>query len=108
MAEHNEGHGGSRKQYLVIFLVLAVLTVLEVAVAMPQMKIAAALKASALILLALTKAALVGLYFMHLKWEMKALKLTVALPFAFPALYAFVLIAEASWRLFWPSPGAHP
>jgi caa(3)-type oxidase subunit IV len=48
--------------------------------------------------LALTKASLVGLFFMHLRTEMRALKLTVALPFAFPALYAFVLIAEAAWR----------
>jgi len=91
-------HSHSRKQYWVIFAVLFVLTVLEVMVAQPSMNVPRVPMVVALVGLALTKASLVGLFFMHLKTEMRALKLTVALPFTFPALYAFVLIAEAGWR----------
>ena len=49
--------------------------------------------------LALVKATLVGWFFMHLGHETKPLKLTVAIPMCVPAFYAFVLIAEAAWRL---------
>jgi caa(3)-type oxidase subunit IV len=51
-----------------------------------------------LIGLAVTKAACVGLYYMHLKHETRALRLTVALPLAAPPFYALVLIGEAAWR----------
>jgi caa(3)-type oxidase subunit IV len=53
----------------------------------------------ALVGLAVTKAAIVGLYYMHLKHETKILKFTVAIPVAAPAFYALVLISEAAWRL---------
>jgi caa(3)-type oxidase subunit IV len=87
----------NRKEYVVILIVLAVLTALEIAVALMH-SIPKGLMVSALVGLALAKAALVGLFYMHLKHETKGLKLTVLLPFAAPALYAFVLIAEAAWR----------
>lgn len=96
MAEH--GHV-NRKSYLIVFGVLGVLTALEILVATPSMGIPKRPMVVALILMALSKAALVGLYFMHLKQESQALKLTVALPFLFPAIYAVVLIGEAGWRL---------
>ena len=97
-AAHAHEHAPNRREYWVIFAVLFVLTVLEVGVAqMPG--ISHTLMTIALISLALTKAACVGLFYMHLKHETKILKATVALPFAAPAVYALVLIAEAAWRL---------
>ena len=90
----------NRKQYWVIFVALAVLTLLEVGVVYTP--IGWGLMVSALIGLAVSKAALVGLFYMHLKHETRVLKLTVAIPMATPALYAFVLIVEAGWRsLLW-------
>lgn len=98
-AAHAHGHHKpNTKEYLVIFGVLFFLTVLEVVVAQIP-GIAKNLMALALIGMALTKAAFVGLYFMHLKNETRVLKLTVALPLAAPTLYALVLISEAAWRL---------
>ncbi len=95
-----EAHAShSRKPYLVIFGLLFAFTILEVVVALPQLGLGSLAKGSALVLLALTKAAMVALWFMHLKSEFKVLRWSVLLPFAFPALYAFILIAEASWRL---------
>ena len=89
----------SRRPYLVIFGLLFAFTILEVLVALPSMGVGRGFKVSALIILALTKAAMVALWFMHLKSEFKVLRWSVLLPFAFPALYAIVLIAEAGWRL---------
>lgn len=91
-------HKPNLKEYFVIFLVLFVLTVLEVGVAkIPGLS--KKVMGLALVGLAVSKAACVGLYYMHLKHETKVLKLTVALPFAAPAIYALVLIGEAAWRI---------
>lgn len=94
------GHGHHQpdiKQYFVIFAVLFVLTVLEVVVAqLPGLsKVSLGI---ALVGLALTKAACVALYYMHLKGETRILRMMVAMPLAFPMVYAFILIAEAAWR----------
>lgn len=85
------------RNYIMVFLLLTVLTLAEVGVVhVPG--IGRALLISALVLMALAKAGLVLMSYMHLSHETRALKLTVLIPFAFPAIYAFVLIAEASWR----------
>lgn len=89
----------NRKEYWAIFALLFVLTILEIGVAkMPG--ITHGLKLSALVLLAVAKAALVGLFFMHLKHETRVLRLTVVIPLVMPAIYALVLITEGAWRLF--------
>ena len=97
-ATHATGHAPNRREYMVIFAVLAVLTAIEVGVA----QIPGIGKGSltvALVGLAVTKAAIVGLYYMHLKHETQIMKLTVALPMAFPVIYAVFLIADGAWRL---------
>lgn len=87
----------TRKQYLGIFVALAVLTGLEVGlVKMPG--IAKDAMVLGLVFLAITKAALVAMFFMHLRWETKVMKYMVAIPLATPAVYAVVLIADAVWR----------
>lgn len=87
----------SSRNYIAVFLLLTVLTLAEVGVVhVPG--IGRALLISALVLMALAKAGLVLMSYMHLGHETRALKLTVLLPFALPALYALGLIAEASWR----------
>jgi caa(3)-type oxidase subunit IV len=91
-------HKPNIREYLIIFGVLTALTVLEVLVAQVP-GISKGLLAIALIGLALTKAGIVGLYYMHLKHETRILKLTVMVPMAAPAIYALVLISEAAWRL---------
>jgi caa(3)-type oxidase subunit IV len=87
----------SHAPYFVTFAALAVLTVAEIGVVYVP-GIARALLIVALVLLALAKAGLVLLVFMHLGREERGLKLGVLAPFLLPALYAVVLIAEAMWR----------
>jgi caa(3)-type oxidase subunit IV len=88
----------SRRPYLLVFAALVVLTVAELGVVYVP-GISRGLLVAALVLLALAKAGLVLLYFMHLAGETRVLKLSVLLPFTLPAGYAFVLIFEAAWRL---------
>ena len=90
-------HASKRKQYMMVFIALIVLTTLELAVV--KVEIEKALMISALIGLALAKAAAVALYFMHLREERKPLRWIVGgTLLSFPPLYAFVLIAEALYR----------
>jgi caa(3)-type oxidase subunit IV len=95
-ADHD--HKPNRKEYWVIFVALFLLTILEVGVTKVP-GISKTLMRLALVGMALTKAGLVGLFYMHLKHETRILRLTVAIPLATPALYAVVLISEAAWRL---------
>ena len=87
----------SRKTYIQIFLILALLTALEVGVV--YMPIGEVALISALIGLALVKAVLVALFFMHLRDESRVLKLSILIPMATPMFYALVLITEAAWRM---------
>ena len=100
-AAHADGdheHKPNRKEYWVIFAALLILTVLEVGgaqipgISKPLMRIS-------LVAMALAKAGLVAMFYMHLKHETKVLRLTVAIPLATPMLYAVILISEAAWRL---------
>jgi caa(3)-type oxidase subunit IV len=88
----------SRKKYWLVFAALVVLTVAEVGIVYVP-GIARPSLLAALVLMALSKAGLVLMTFMHLGAETRPLKLTVLIPFTVPALLAFALIAEASWRL---------
>jgi caa(3)-type oxidase subunit IV len=88
----------SRKQYWFIWLYLLALTLAEVGVA-NLTSLSKGWLVSALLLLAVVKVALVGLFYMHLVYETNLLRWAVAVPMASPVLYAVVLIAEAGWRL---------
>jgi cytochrome c oxidase subunit IV len=88
--------GHSKKEYFVVFVVLTVLTAIEVAI--KYLSISRSAMVTGLIGLALSKAVCVALFYMHLKSETRSLKLVVALPMAFPVLYACVLVAEAIYR----------
>jgi cytochrome c oxidase subunit IV len=83
--------------YLQVFAVLCLLTAAEIGVVYVP-GIARALLISALTLMALAKAALVLIYFMHLGQESRGLRLTVLIPFTLPAVFALALMADAVWR----------
>lgn len=87
--------GHSKKEYIIIMFVLAILTVIEVVIAK---QFTGATKNGGLVILALAKAVLVALFYMHLKSETRSLKLVIGIPLLFPALYAVVLMAESVAR----------
>ena len=88
-----------RKQYLLIWVYLAVLTGLEIGIAEPSLGLDKTLVVLGLVLMALAKAALVLFYYMHLREETAVMRYTVILPLFFPPFYALVLMAEGYARL---------
>jgi caa(3)-type oxidase subunit IV len=87
----------SHAAYYKAFAALTVLTIAEIGVIYVP-GIGRGSLIAALILLAVAKAGLVLMVFMHLGRELLGLKLGVLLPFLLPALFAATLIAEALWR----------
>jgi len=84
--------------FITIWLVLGFLTVVELAV--PRVYDAEwnrHTKWVLLVILAVSKASLVGLYFMHLKWERPWLKYIALLP-AYMGVAAVLLMCEEAWR----------
>ena len=95
-------HKPDRRQYMKVFFALFALTVIEVLI--PQYLEGSMSKTalvSSLVCLALVKAGIVGMFYMHLNHETKWMRWTVVFPMAFPALYAFILIAEGVYRAAW-------
>ena len=89
MAEN--GHKEHPK-YMNIFWWLLALTIIEVAVAIPEYS--TVLKAILLIGLACSKAALVANYFMHLKFERKTLAVIVITPFIICIFLVIMLMPD--------------
>lgn len=88
-----------RKQYVYIFIALAVLTALEVGIVQLLDAIGKNLVVIGLIGMAIGKAGLVANYYMHLGHEYPLLRRIIYFCLAVPAIYAIVLIAEATWRM---------
>ena len=86
MAEHKHPN------YMAIFYYLAILTAIELAVIfLPIPKVIIAVL---LCVFAVWKAALVAMYFMHLKLETRTLGLIAVTPLAIATLLVFVLLPD--------------
>lgn len=82
----------SHPNYIRIFWILLVLTVVEVAVA--YMGLPKVLLVSLLVVLAVWKAALVALHFMHLKFERKTLTWIALSPFVLCVFLILMLMPD--------------
>ena len=79
--------------YMAIFWLLAVLTAIEIAVVfLPFGKL---INGTLLCALAVGKAAVVAMYFMHLKFETRTLGLIAITPLAIATLLVFVILPDA-------------
>ncbi len=76
--------GHKKPKYLLVFLVLAVITAIEVTVA--------ARTPAALVVLSLAKVALVALYYMHLKFSSGLFSAIFAIPIPFVLLITVALL----------------
>jgi len=86
------GAGHKHPNYMAIFWYLAVLTVLEIGVVfLPFGKFTNGVLLCAL---AVGKAALVAMYFMHLRFETKTLGWIAVTPLAIATLLVFVLLPD--------------
>jgi len=88
-----KSHG--HPNYIAIFVFLAALTAVELSVAfLPWHK---TVIVWILILLAFWKAALVGLYYMHLRFEPNRLRILAVAPLPLFAVLVFAVITEFIW-----------
>ena len=86
--------GHKHPNYMAIFWALAILTVLELGVIfLPFGKVT---NGTLLCALAVTKAALVAMYFMHLRFEVRTLGLIALTPLAIATLLVFLLLPDGS------------
>ena len=80
--------------YMTIFWWLFVLTVIEVGVVF--LPVATLVKAILLVSLALSKATLVAMYFMHLRFERRTLGLIAVTPLLLGTLLVLILVPDHS------------
>ncbi|MBT3585679.1 MAG: cytochrome C oxidase subunit IV family protein [Halobacteriovoraceae bacterium] len=91
-----DAHQSHTKEYLIIFAILAFLTVVELFI--PAVEgLSKLAKGSALTIIAVGKAFLVGYYYMHLKDEKPWLRFIACIPIS-AAVYAIVLMLESVYR----------
>jgi caa(3)-type oxidase subunit IV len=83
-----------RKDYIRIFVALVVLTLMEVS--LTYLRMDRRIMTVLMIGLALTKASLVGLYFMHLRYEKRLLLWVAALPMPLAGGYALFLLLDSN------------
>jgi len=82
----------SQNNYIKIFIILSVLTVIEVGITflgLPKM-----LLATLLVTFAVWKAALVAMHFMHLKFEKTTLTIVALVPFALCVFLILMLLPD--------------
>jgi cytochrome c oxidase subunit 4 len=89
-------HASHKRDYFRIFWVLLVLTIVEVAVS--YLKADKRLVSTVMVVLALAKAACVGLFYMHLKYEKRSLLWLAFLPLPLAGFYAVFLMLDG-WNL---------
>jgi len=88
-------HKSHRAEYFKVFIILTVLTIVELIV--PNLTLSKFAKGSSLTFLALGKAALVGWSYMHLKEETKWLRFIALIPIS-AFFYTLMVILESLYR----------
>lgn len=86
----------TRPNYMLIWLYLFVLTVAEVALAF-ELPLSRNVKLLVLLALAVWKALLVALFFMHLKFERWRLRTVFLIPLPLAAILVLASITEKIW-----------
>jgi cytochrome c oxidase subunit 4 len=92
MAEHHRA-----TNYWAVWVWLAVLTILEIGVTLIP-ELATLYKAILLVALAVSKALLVALYFMHLRFETRTLGAIVLTPFVICVFLVFMLMPDVGFQ----------
>jgi cytochrome c oxidase subunit 4 len=85
-----------RPNYILIWIELAVLTVAELALAF-RLPISTNAKLVLLLFLAVVKALLVALFFMHLKFERWNLRIMAIIPLPLALIFMFAAMSEHIW-----------
>jgi cytochrome c oxidase subunit 4 len=88
-----------RKQYWIIFALLFLFTMVELAIVF--LPLSWGKMVTGLCGLAMVKAYMVAIFYMHLGHETLTLRFMALLPMLIPGFYALILCAEGAARLVW-------
>ena len=88
-------HKSHTKEYMLVFLALAVFTVIELII--PELNVSYGSKAFGLTLFAFAKAFFVGYFYMHLNEETRWMKFIAIIPVS-AFLYFIMLLLESYYR----------
>jgi cytochrome c oxidase subunit 4 len=91
-SHEHAAHASHKKTYMVVFVWLAVLTAIEVGIVFTGLTRFVLI--TLLCALAVTKAALVAMYFMHLRFERRTLALVVITPIVLAAILIIGLMPD--------------
>jgi caa(3)-type oxidase subunit IV len=95
MSEHTSHADHEKRPYMTIFWLLLVLTVIEVSsLWLPDGMFPKALIAAFLLTLAVGKAALVAMYYMHLRYDPRLLWAIFLGPFGLAILFGVIIINQ--------------
>jgi cytochrome c oxidase subunit IV len=89
---------GLTRLYVVAWVVLVAITALEVSLIL-VFRLSPSVRATALILLALMKASLIGAYYMNLKFERLAMVYIAAIPLMLLVLMLIAIVPDAGMLL---------
>jgi caa(3)-type oxidase subunit IV len=78
--------------YVGVFFILAVITVLEIILASPGAGLSGAFRTSVLLVLSLSKASLVAVFYMHLRSDSKLYTAIFLLPVVLLLLFAYLML----------------
>lgn len=92
--DHAHGEHKAHVNPWIVFAVLALMTVIEIIVALPALGISPATLSPLLVAMALVKASLVALYYMHLRYENPVFLIIFIAPTLFAVLLTVVLMAN--------------
>jgi caa(3)-type oxidase subunit IV len=80
--------------YLGVFLVLAVITIVEILLASPRFRLFGGVQTGVFLILSLSKASLVAAFYMHLRTDSKLYTLIFLLPVALLLLFASLMLVS--------------
>ena len=95
--DHHDDHGGSLKLYWGIALVLLIATIVEVALSYAMQElwhVSGGVLGGTMMAIAIFKAMLVIMFYMHLLYEKKILWVIFAIPFILVTLLVIVLFSQ--------------
>lgn len=82
------------RTYLGVFLLLAVITIVEILLASPRIGLFGGVQTGVFLALSLSKASLVAAFYMHLRSDSKLYTLIFLIPMALLLLFAYLMLVS--------------
>jgi cytochrome c oxidase subunit IV len=96
MSDHDHAAHKKHTSPVLVFVVLTLFTIVEIIISLPALGLPKPTITPILIAIALVKAALVAMYYMHLRYEKLMYTLIFVTPTLFAVFFAAILMLDSS------------